>query len=186
MIALKNNLPVVRFDDGSIMNFERGWLLRSLRHAAERAGYEKWWLAEHVTASVVNYLANEFAHAVVTAEDLDHAVRSVLEAIGYGDIAETYRSCPPPVRVSLAEIARAAGTGYELVFFGLLRERLREVLVSSTEQLELCDLQPCVKLLHSARHWKRACSGLRDEIVEFVRREMDATGRSDGFSLQLR
>jgi hypothetical protein len=54
MISLPNNLPLVRFGDGQVIQFERGWLAGTLARAAERAGYKKWWLAPHVTESVTN------------------------------------------------------------------------------------------------------------------------------------
>ena len=60
MISLPNNLPLVRFSDGQVIPFERGWLAGTLARAAERAGYKKWWLAPHVTESVTSYLEQDF------------------------------------------------------------------------------------------------------------------------------
>ena len=172
MIALRDRLPLVRFHDGSVIGFERGWLVSALVRAAESAGYKKWWLADHVTESVASYLERDFNEHVVTIPRIEKAVCSVLQVIGYSDIAGFFRTIPPPVRISLEEIARDAGEGYELVFFGLLRERLRTQVGADTEQIELRDLQRCVKRLRSAKNWRRDCSGLRGEIVEFIRCEL--------------
>jgi hypothetical protein len=92
---------------------------------------------------------------------------------------------PPPVRISLVEIARDAGEGYELLFFELLRARIRGVIFSDAQQVEICDLHRCVKLLRSAKNWRRDCSGLRGEIVSFVRRELDMSRRAQELHLQL-
>jgi hypothetical protein len=185
MIALRDSLPLVRFDDGSVMNFERAWLSSALVRAAESAGYKKWWLAEHVTESITSFLEQDIADSVVTICRIERAVHSVLQVIGYSDVATHFRTLPPPVRISLVEIARDAGEGYELVFFNLLRDRLRGVIFSETQQVEICDLHRCVKLLRSAKNWRRDCSGLRGEIVSFVRGEIDLSHRSQDLHLQL-
>lgn len=111
MIALHDNLPVVEFDDGSVMVFQRSWLHRSLATSARRAGYDKWWLAEHVATSVVNYLTREYESPTVSSKELDQAVRSVLQSIGFSDIALTFQSCPPPARLSLVQVAPGGGRG---------------------------------------------------------------------------
>jgi hypothetical protein len=103
MISLPNNLPLVRFSDGQIIPFERCWLAGTLARAAERAGYKKWWLAPHVTESVTNYLEQDFSESIVAISRLEKAVQSVLQAIGYADVAGHFcaagahligRACP--------------------------------------------------------------------------------------------
>lgn len=185
MIALRDNLPLVRFSDGQIMPFERNWLVASLATAAAAAGYKKWWLAPHVTESVTNYLQQDFDDNVVTIPRLEKAVQSVLQVIGYADVAGHFHASPPPVRISLEDIARDAGHGYELVFFDILRSRLREVIDSNTERLEFCDAHNCVKRLRSAKIWRRDCNGLLEEIVGFVRTEISASHRAGELQMQL-
>ena len=185
MIAFRNDLPVVRFDDGRIMGFENQWLSEALARAAHRAGYEKWWLAGHVTETVAAYLRNDFDSPAVTLQQLRTAVQSVLQVIGYADVATHFEPLPPPVRLSLADLAREAGDGYELFFFRLLQSRLRDIADSPSIRVELFDLQPCVKLLRSAKNWRSDCAGLRAEIVKFVREELDSSPRADELNLQL-
>lgn len=172
MIAFRNNMPLVRYSDGAILPFERTWLAASLARAAEHAGYKKWWLAPHVTESVTNYLEQDFDDSVVTIKRLEQAVQSVLQVIGYADVAGHFRAAPPPARISLADLARAAGHGYELVFFDLLRSRIREALDARPERLDFCDAHNGVKILRSAKNWRRDCAGLLEEIVGFVREEI--------------
>lgn len=180
MIALRDDFPLVQFPSGRSMAFERPWLARSLARAACEAGYDQWWLTGHVTESVAAYLAGEFTENTVAVARLDVAVRSVLQVIGYPDVANHYVSLPPPVRVSLTRLARQAGCGYELAFFGLLRDELKDAVSSGAQQIELEGLAPCVKLLCSAKNWRRDCSGLRSEIVGFVRGEIRSrTNRVD-------
>ena len=59
MIALLDDLPLVRLADGTTAPFEHDWLLRALSTAARKAGYPQWWLAEHVAASVTEFLRTQ-------------------------------------------------------------------------------------------------------------------------------
>lgn len=174
MIAFRDNQPLIRFSDGRVIHFENKWLEREVIAAARRAGYSKWWLADHVTESVASYLKNDFAGTVVAIESLCSAVESVLSVIGYPDVATQFETPAPPARLSLIAIAREAGTGYELAFFSLLRRALRESLQAGPERMELTDLQPCVRELRAAKVWRLECSQLLSEIVRFVHQELDA------------
>lgn len=185
MIAFKESLPHIRFSDGQIMAFERNWLVGSLARAAEQAGYKKWWLAAHVTESVTNYLEQDFEENVVTINRLEKAVQSVLQVIGYADVAGHFHAAPPPTRISLVDLARDAGHGYELIFFELLRERIKEALSAHSEKLEICEAHNGIKLLRSAKNWRRDCSGLLDEVVSFVREELNSSSNGSDIQLQL-
>ena len=185
MIALRDNLPLVQFDDGQILAFERNWLCRSLAVAANRAGYKKWWLAPHVTESVTGYLQQEFNENVIPVCRLQKAVQSVLQVIGYADVADQFRAESPPARISLADLARDAGSGYELIFFELLRMRLREAIEAKAERLEICDAHTGIKMLRAAKSWRRDCSGLLEDVVGFVRGEMISNGLNTELHLQV-
>lgn len=185
MIALRDNYPLVRFNDGTIMNYNRAWLNSAVIRAAESAGYKKWWLTAHVTESVSSFLRQEFDENTVSIARLEKAVQSVLQVIGYSDVARCFQTLPAPVRVSLLDIARNAGSGYELLFFELLRARIREIIDSSAHQVELFDLHDCVKVLRSAKVWRSDCTGLMGEIVSFIRAEVNMSRRASELNLQL-
>lgn len=171
MIALKDNLPLVQFESGHVVAFERDWLLRSLSQAAHKAGYQKWWLAEHVAESVTVYLMHHDEN-VISVPRLAESVQSVLQVIGYAEIANHFHPSPPPVRISLREIAHAAGNGYELVFFDLLGRRLQGLAETRAVNFELLGLEPCVRHLCAKKIWSRDCDILRSEIVAFVREQI--------------
>jgi hypothetical protein len=185
MIALKDGLPLVEFDGGRVVAFERDWMVASLLQAANKAGYPQWWLAEHVTESIATYLRLRFDENVVALPRLAKAVQSVLQVIGYAEVASHYEPSPPPLKVSLFEIARAAGSGYELAFFELLGRTIQEMLTANSTRLELFALERCVKQLRAKKVWCRDCDALRAEIVAFVREQIDLnqTGQEIVFSL---
>jgi hypothetical protein len=186
MIALKDDLPVIELATGQAIAFERDWLIRSLSEAARRAGYGKWWLAEHVAESVTTYLRDQRELTVLPLERLTKAVQSVLQVIGYAEVGQHFVPLPQTTQISLVELAREAGTGYELAFFDKLGRRIQELLRERNGHFELLGLEPCVKLLRARKVWSRDCDALRAEIVSFAR-EQTGTAAAEldvSFSLQ--
>jgi hypothetical protein len=177
MIALLDGMPLVSLPDGKNTRFEKQWITSALKNAAEHAGYHRWWLAEHIAESVSLYLRRDFSQNNVEVKKLQDAVLEVLESLGFHDVAGHFRLPDPPVRLSLTDLAKEAGDGYELAFFGLLGSRLERVAGSHAARLEIRDLGDCLRLLtRRARSHKRA--GLRDEIVGFIRQYGQIAGGS--------
>jgi len=172
MIALADARPIVIFQSGESRQFDQPWLDQSVAHSSRIAGYKKWWLTPHVTQSLIEYLEEDYVEPAITVEELAKAVQTVLQAIGFDDIASAFEFLPPTERISLEDVARDAGTGYELAFFDLLRERVREALARKTDRLEITDAHRGIKLLRSAKNWRKDCRGLLDEVVGFVRSEL--------------
>jgi hypothetical protein len=185
VIALSDNLPLVRLPDQRAVRFERAWLERAVAEAADRAGYSRWWLAPHVAESVTCYLEREFEENVIASQCLLTLVSSVLQVIGYPDVARDFRLPEPALRISLATLAESAGTGFELAFFQKLDSALREALDSRSPRVELCDLADCVKRLRRARSWRKDCAQLRTEIVAHVRRQASRLRRRRPLDLAL-
>jgi hypothetical protein len=183
MIAPRDEMPLVLFEGGEVSAFDPGWLTRRLVHAAEKAGYPQWWLAEHVSASVSNYLRYRFMENVLTAPRLADAVHSALQVIGYAEVARHFDAGPPPVRISLLELAKKAGSGYELAFFELLGRGMLQLLTTRAAYFELYDLEPGVKELRARKVWARDCHALREEIVTFVRDQLAGSTHPVTFSV---
>jgi hypothetical protein len=183
MIAPRDEMPLVQFESGEVSAFDPSWLTRRLIHAAEKAGYPQWWLAEHVAASVSNYLRYRYAGNVLTAPRLADAVSSVLQVIGYAEVASHFDAGPPPARISLLELAKKAGSGYELAFFELLGRAMQQLLATRAAYFELFDLELCVKELRARKVWARDCHALREEIVSFLRDQLAAAAHPVTFSV---
>jgi hypothetical protein len=183
MIALRDEMPLVQFEGGELSAFDSTWLTRRLIHAAAKAGYPQWWLAEHVTASVANYLRYRYCGTVLTAPRLTDTVVSVLQVIGYAEVATHFDAGPPPARVSLLELANKAGSGYELAFFELLARTMQQLLAVRSCYFEFYDLELCVKELRARKIWARDCQALREEIVAFLRDQVACATHSTTFSV---
>ena len=176
MIALLDDLPLVRLADGTTAPFEHDWLLRALSTAARKAGYPQWWLAEHVAASVTEFLRTQTETPILPVEGLTRSVRQVLQVIGYAEVGRHFEAGRPVVKISLVELAQAAGAGYELAFFDLLGRRLGEVMRNEGGCFELFGLLRCVRMLRGKKTWSRDCDTLRDEIVSFTREHTGVAG----------
>ena len=172
MIALRNSLPLLHHAGGSYAAIRHDWLCFCLRRAAERSGYDRWWLAEHVASSVICYLGTTYQNNVITKNHLCDIVLSLLKAIGYAEVALHFQTLDLPFELSLIDLAREAGAGYELAFFRLLEERVQPALSNQASNLDIYGLRQCVRHLQGAKKWSRSCSELRNEIVEFLRAQL--------------
>ncbi len=172
MVCLQDQLPLLKFGNQEAVTYEARWLSDEITKAARRAGHADWFFAGDITRAVIEYLRHRFPRNTITIEELYGKIERVLAFLGCDDIAQTLEIAPPPVRISLAEIALDAGDGYELEFFRLLGERIAESESSGTTQI-LCDgLRSAVKRISSAGRWNRECENLANEIAEFLASEL--------------
>ena len=174
MVAFKEEFPYLRCESGQLFEFDREWLHAAITRAADQAGYPSWWLTDHVTESIAFYLRLRNDESVVAFSQLSQTVRYVLKVIGYKEIIPHFTPTPPPVSISLVDIAHEAGAGYELAFFDLLEKRINSLLETGVNNIKLCSLHGCVKHLRGVKVWTRACDALRSEIVCFVREKLTA------------
>ncbi|MEI8233250.1 MAG: hypothetical protein WCH57_01040 [Verrucomicrobiota bacterium] len=186
MIALADGLPLVQLDDGRAVAFQRGWIVRALAKAAFKAGFSKWWLAEHVAETVELSLASHYQENVISVPRLTERIRDVLQGIGYSEVGGYLALGRPGERLDLAALAREAGAGYELAFFNRLREQLRSLIGAGTTDVDLIGLAPCVKQLRARKSWSRGCEALQEEIVSFVRKQTADNPAKREVSVQMR
>lgn len=175
MIAFLQDHPMVRMPDGCLVAFERSWLLECLCSAWSEAGEPSLWVTPHVAESVSAFLKEDYAEISIDFQELEKLVKSCLLGIGLEKESRCFVLSHPPSRLSLAELARVAGNGYELQFFVLLSSRLQAALGSGCRRIECAGLVPCVKILRSARRWRSDCRRLKSEIVEFIRKQANAS-----------
>src|SRR5437870_10884327 len=186
MVAFKEEFPYLRTDSGQLFEFNRDWLYAAITRAADEAGYPSWWLTDHVTESIAFYLHLRNDENVVAFSQLSQTVRYVLKVIGYKEIVPHFSPSPPPISISLLDIAQHAGAGYELAFFDLLEKRISALIATGADNLQLCSLQSCVKYLRGVKTWTRACDALRQEIVCFVRERLTTASDSPRLDCSLR
>lgn len=186
MVAFKEEFPYLRCESGQLFEFNRDWLHAAITRAADKAGYPKWWLTDHVTESIAFYLRLRNDENFVAFSQLSQTVRYVLKVIGYKEIVPHFSPSPPPISISLLDVAVEAGSGYELAFFDMLEKRLDALRSANIDMLRLHSLQPCVKYLRGTKVWTRACDPLREEIVAYVREKLGSTSFGARLDCELR
>lgn len=172
MIALPSRMPLLRAGRFHIPGGENSaeWIEKNLREAAQAAGREDWWFAADVVRSLMIYLRDRFPGSVITVEELAEKIRSTLEVIGFGEIGRRLHLRPARVTLSLADLAREAGDGFELKFFQLLEARLEEIDRLGAGEVSLTETRLGVKHLRAAKYWCRSCRELEREIAGYLRR----------------
>src|SRR5205814_7728426 len=128
MVAFKEEFPYLRTESGQLFEFNRDWLHAAITRAADKAGYPSWWLTDHLTERIAFYLRLRNDERVVAFSQLSQRVRYVLNVLVYKEIIPHFAPSPPPISISLFEIAEEAGTGSELAFFDLLEKRINILL----------------------------------------------------------
>lgn len=186
MIALADGMPLVQLDDGRVVAFQRGWIVKALAKAALKAGYQKWWLAECVTETLEDYLSSHVEANAVSVPELALLVADVLQVIGYAEITPYVVLGHPGERLNLVDLVKEAGAGYELAFFNRLRDRLQSMIGSGATEVDLVGLATCVKQLRSRKSWSRGCDALQEEIVSFVRNQTLSAPKAREISVQVR
>lgn len=185
MVCQPNVLPLLKFGDYEVVSYEARWLSDEITKAASKAGHEDWFFAGDITRAVIEYLKNRFPKNTITIEELYKKIETALSFMGCDDIARTLEIVPPPVRISLMDIAHEAGSGFELEFFRILREKLIDTERCGTSQIICCELRRAVKHLCGAGRWNSLCQDLAEEINDYIISELART-RSGEISLVLK
>ncbi len=167
MIALPARLPMIQLSQDQVAACEPDWLLRTLQNATKGTSIPEW-LANDVLRGVLFYLQENFDGSVIGVNELFDRLRRSLQSVGLKEVAENLPTTPPPVRISLTDLARRAGTGYELAFFSLLEDQVRQAAHGGAQKLHCYGLRKCVKQLAARQRWNRRCERLQTEIMRFL------------------
>jgi len=167
MIALPQAMPFIRIGSSSLALCQADWITETLTNAAAGTDVPSW-MAEDISKGVERFLTNHYRGTVIGSEELFDRIEKTLSNLGLDDVADNIDKTPPPVRISLSELARRAGSGYELAFFRLLDEQLRSAASGGANRVECHGLKTCVKRLASSKKWSRRCDLLQSEITQFV------------------
>lgn len=185
MIALPAQLPLLRVGRYEVTTYSQDWLEENIRDAARAAGQGDWWFTPDIVRSLMIYLRERFPGTTITLDELTVKIRSVLEKIGFTDIGDRVALTPPALSLSLDDLAREAGEGFELRFFQLLDARLTELATLGAPAIALTASHDGVKRLCATKYWTQSCRQLESEIVTFLDRRM-ADSTAAGCRIELR
>ena len=183
MIALPAQLPLLRVGRYEVTTYGQDWLEENIRDAARAAGQADWWFTPDIVRSLMIYLRERFPGSTITLDELTGKIRSILEKIGFTEIGDRVALTPPALSLSLDDLAREAGEGFELRFFQLLDARLQELADLGAPAVSLTEAHDGVKRLCAAKYWTQTCRKLEQEIAIFLRNRMAG---SEGCRIELR
>jgi hypothetical protein len=169
MIQLRDDIVWVREADGRLSPFSERRLAISIYQAAKSGGESDPLLAEAVAVAVREFIGAVHPDAAIERRDLASLVASILAALGYTKVSTAYLLRQRRAEINLARLAVETESGIELDFFRRLDLALMELGEPRTRRVQLTGLRECVMKLKGAQRWTKACSGMADEIVSFVR-----------------
>jgi hypothetical protein len=168
MISFIGNRPALQVGSHQLLDYDTAWLDHALQRAAEAAQCPGFPFLEEVRKGVEKYLECKCPLRLLHLEDLFDRMRRMLVRIGCAHIAEKLELLAPPVTVSLERAAAAAGNGFELAFFGALREELSGLREAGAEEIRFTGLRESALMLRGGRKWNRDCERLCREIEAFI------------------
>ena len=168
MICLAGNLPPLQIGHQQVVGYRTDWIEESLNRAAAACGQPDCPILKDVRDGILHYLENRCSLKVLPVENLYERMRGLLRKIGCHEIARCLTPLAPPVTVSLIDPARSAGSGFELIFFQLLKEEISLLQISGAESIRFCDIEDSVKLLRGSEATEEQCRQLKIEIISFL------------------
>ena len=167
MISLPQQLPMIQVGPGQVAACDPDWLQNTLRGVARNVNVPDFF-ADDIVRGVVFFLRNSYRGTVIAVETLFDKIRSSLNDVGLKEMSEKLATTPPPISISLTDIARSAGSGYELLFYRILAERFHRAAERNIEHLYCYGLRKSVKTRTGAKNWCPRFEKLSLEIQDFL------------------
>lgn len=200
MIQFQQKALFVCHNDGRIEPLDVQDLVRCLAADPQSGALElDPSILEKVVESIVQHFRNELKREHVPLGEFIQLAQTLLMAFAGSAVPKR----APLVELDLFETARRCGIGFELEFFSELRrfvagrsaastcagkstpKQMRDSPSQTTKEatsnahLQIVGLRRCAKYLLGRRRWSKRCSEMRDEIVEYIRKEATRNGADD-------
>jgi len=168
VISLIGNRPAIQVGRHQVIHYDTSWLGTALRRAATAADRQDFPFVDEIRLGIEQYLENKCPLNLLPLGDLFDRMRHMLVRIGCETIADKLQPLAPPVTLSLPRLAKDAGNGFELAFFGTLRDELAELRAAGAEEIRFTGLRECAQLLRGTDKWDCHCDQLLLEIRTFL------------------
>jgi hypothetical protein len=142
-------------------------------------------LVQQAASAVLHYFKKDLGCTTVSVGEFSRALEQALQALGVGLPTDpgdevSPRSC------DLRRLAAGADRTFELSFFTLLRDEMRERLGEAPQVLRFHGLRGCVKQLVGSKRWTHRCEALSDQIVAYLRACLVTDAAKDSCGLVIR
>lgn len=170
MICIAGKLPVLQVGRHQVCGYKTDWIRAGLEQAAVRAGQKDFPFVEDVYDAIVYYLENKCSLRLLPVEALNQRIVHMLKRIGCEHIARAVTSMAPPITLSLEEAAQQAGEQYELGFFNVLKQEIKDAKDSGAAAVIFEDVKKSVCILKNTEQWDESCTELEDEIFDYIQK----------------
>jgi len=137
-------------------------------------------LAEDIAAVLRQYFAQELKKSTITYNDFTSALRIICQFLKLPEPGSHIEAKNDVSSVDLLALARETGSGFEILFFQLLRGALDQQ--SEVPRVVFDHSREAVIALLGAKKWSPRCERFRDQIVDFIR---DGFARHHGIDRSL-
>jgi hypothetical protein len=168
VISLIGTRPAIQVGRHQVIQYDTSWLGVALRRAASAAERDDFPFVDEIRRGIEQYLENKCPLRLLPLPDLFERMRHMLVRIGCETIADKLEPLAPPVTLSLVRFAKEAGNGFELAFFGFLRNELAELRKAGAEEIRFTGLRDAAQILCGAQKWDRQCDQVLSEIRSFL------------------
>lgn len=176
MIQLHHHAMILHHPDGRTEPMDMESLITQLseKHGLRGSAFQPW-VIEQVIEAILRHYKHDQGQDTIRLSELIQIADRLLQSFHDEVLA--------PARhahwLDLYAAAQRAGAAFELAFFEEIRCFVARRAHSQDESrriLYLTGLRRCVKFLSGRRRWGKRCSGIRDEIVAYVREEALKSG----------
>lgn len=164
---MPHHMPFVRVGLNSLAICREEWIEKILTEAAEESNVPAW-LAEDISTGINQYLQTNYQGSVIDSEELFSKITTTLDKVGLSDVAHHMDRTPPPVRISLTDLARRAEKTYDGAFFQLLEDKCLEVLESGAMFVECHGLVRACQELAGTTSWSPDAEEFKVRINERI------------------
>ncbi|WP_193214208.1 hypothetical protein [Luteolibacter marinus] len=168
MISLIGSRPAIQVGRYQVIHYDTSWLSVALRRAASAAERHDFPFVDEIRLGIEQYLETKCPLQLLPLQDLFERMRHMLVRIGCESIAEKLEPLAPPVTLSLVRFANEAGNGFELAFFGRLRNELAHLHESGAEEIRFTGLSDAALALSGSEKWDHRCDQILIEIRSFL------------------
>jgi len=171
MICIAGNMPVIQVGDYQVTNYDTLWIRKAIQTAAERAQQSEFDFIDDIYEGVIYYLEHQCSLRLLQIEDLYERIRHMLRRIGCENIAQSLEIEAPAVTISLEKAAVEAGNGYELAFYQILQQQMRDLKKIGAQEVFFAHIRESILVLKQTQEWTEECEYLEQDMMLWLKKE---------------
>lgn len=178
MVCVPDQLPLLKLHNQEVVSYELSWISGEITKAVQKAGfgaYLDFFVVDHLSHAVGKYLTNIFPNRAITIDELQVRIEAALLHLDMPQVAENLVITPPPLKISLLEIAErsAPPRGHADIdtFLNQLSIQLDQRGNSAQTHIHCEHLDAAIERL-SPHGWTESAEDLSMRITGFVDAEV--------------